>query len=262
MKTPILKSTNNPSLFVYNNEQRPIHPQHVQILANSIRKHGFFPSKPVQCYQAPNGKLIVVDGHHRLEAAKLLGESFYYVVETEQSQNAMPDVNRSRSWKSEDYVRQYSLRGYPDFILLSDYVKRGLPLQSAVNLLGGHTAGSNNLTASLKDGTFKVKTTAHADMILSLIEDNPNVAVFRHYGFVRAMSLLLWLPQFDFHIFKQRVEHNLHKIPNCSNVQDFLEAIEEVYNFRVPLKDRESLSLLAVQAAARRSAAGGKRFKN
>jgi hypothetical protein len=259
MTTPTLRKTNNPNLFVYNNEQRPIHPQHVQLLANSIRKHGFLPSKPVQCYQAANGKLIVVDGHHRLEAAKALGEPFYYVVETEKSQNAMPDVNRSRAWKSEDYVRQYCLRGHPDFVLLSDYVKRGLPLQSAVNMLGGHTAGSNNLTSSIKDGSFKVKTTAHADMILSLIEDNPSVPAFRHYAFVRAMSLLLWVPQFDFHIFKHRVEQNSHKIPNCSNVPDFLEAIEEVYNFRVAIKDRESLSLLAVQAAAKRSAASGKR---
>ena len=126
MKQPKLQSTKNASLFVYNDEQRPIHQQHVNFLASSMSRHGFLPSKAIQCYRRKDGKLIVIDGHHRLEAAKTLGITFYYVVESATSQQAMPDVNRSRQWGIADFIRQYAMRGLPDYKRLSDYIASGL----------------------------------------------------------------------------------------------------------------------------------------
>jgi hypothetical protein len=255
---PTLQSTNNAELFVSNDEQRPLHPQHVRFLASSMTKHGFLPSKPIQCYRRSDGKYIVVDGHHRLEAAKSLGIMFYFVCETELSQEAMPDVNRSRQWKSEDFIRQYAMRGYKDYRTLCDYVRRGVPTRVCVSMLAGESAGSLNQYAKIKTGEFKVKTTKQADFVLSLIEDNPKVPAFRHSNFISALSLCLWLREFDFGTFKGRAERNAHMIPNCSNAQDFLTAIEEVYNHHRPMKDRVPLALNAAKAAKQRQCSFGK----
>jgi hypothetical protein len=258
MKTAKLQSTNNASLFISNHEQRPVHPQHVRFLISSMQRHGFFPSKPIQCYENGRGKYVVVDGHHRLEAAKEAGCTFYFVVEEKASQDAMPDVNRTRPWKSEDFVRQYALRGIADYVVLSEYVARGIPIQCAASLLSGQSAGSGNKPKTIKDGTFKVRTTEHADAFVSLIEAKRENPVFRHNAFVKALSMLLWVKEFDFGTFAKRVVDDGHKIPNCSNVEDFLAAIDEVCNFRVAMKDRKSYVLLAKQAAARRNLNGRK----
>jgi len=256
MKSPSLQSTNNAKLFVVNPEQRPINPNHVKFLISSMGKHGFMGSKPIQCYRRADGKLVVIDGHHRLEAAKHLGITFYYVVEGEQMQEAMPDGNRGLMWKNADFVRQYSIRGNKDYAALSSYVARGLPLAIAASLLGGQSAGSGNIVKSIPSGTFKVKTTDHAEKILSMIEDDPSARVFRHANFIKALSMCLWVKEFDFQTFKHRAEHNHHMIPNCSNVLDFLAAIEEVYNFRS--QKRVSVAFLARETAKKRSAVKGK----
>jgi len=255
MKYSTLQSTNNTKLFISNQEQRPIHQRHVQSLISSMSRYGFFPSKPIQCYSSGNGKYIVVDGHHRLEAAKELGCLFYYVVETKRSQEAMPEVNAGRAWKNEDFVRQFAMRGLPDYIALQQYISRGLPLACAVSLLSGESAKSSNKIKDIKCGLFKIKTTINAEAILSLIERNPDAPVFRHSGFIKAISMLLWVKEFDLPTFQHRIELGGHKIPNCSNVDDFLAAIDEVCNYRVNMKDRKSFVLLAKQATSARNPA-------
>lgn len=250
MKQPKLQSTKNASLFVYNDEQRPIHQQHVNFLASSMSRHGFLPSKAIQCYRRKDGKLIVIDGHHRLEAAKTLGITFYYVVESATSQQAMPDVNRSRQWGIADFIRQYAMRGLPDYKRLSDYIASGLNPTAAASLLAGESAGSANQSGRIKAGTFKVKTTENADKILSLMRDNPSITTFKNTNFVKALSLCLWLTEFDFGTFKSRAELNYHMIPKCSNVKDFLTSIEEVYNFRS--RDKVPVAHLAAKRSLER----------
>lgn len=253
MKKPLLQSSNNATLFVKNDEQRPINPLHVKRLATSMSKHGFLPSKPIQVYRRKDGKMIVVDGHHRLEAAKMLGVIFYYVVEEEVAQQSMPDVQKSLSWKSEDYIRQYSLRGLKDYSVLASYIARGLPTMFAASILYGHSGAAGGMISGLiAGGTYKVKTVDHAEKILSLIESENPPRVFKHANFIKALALCLWLKQFDFGTFKKRAEGNWHMIPNCSNVPDFLTAIEEVYNFRSQVK--QPIAHLARVAAKDRSA--------
>lgn len=232
MKKPLLQSSNNSKIFVANHEQRPLNPQHIKFLMSSMRQHGFFASKPIQCYKDNSGSLVVVDGHHRLAAAKALEETFYYVIEDQTSQEAMPQVNRSLSWKLEDFIRQYKLRGNRNYEVLSAYVDRGLSAGIASALLSGNAAASFNQGDKIRSGQFIVKSTKHAEDILSMSEDNPTIKVFRHSGFIKALSLCLWIKEFDFATFKSRSELNYHMIPNCSNVDDFLRAIEEVFNYR------------------------------
>jgi hypothetical protein len=215
------------------------------------------PSKPIQAYKRKeDGKIVIVDGHHRFFAAKSLGIPFYYVLEDDACQNAMPDVNRSRPWKVEDFVRQFAIRGIKDFAILQSYANRGLSCSVAASLLSGETAGSNNHNNKIRNGTFKIKSTKNADQILSLIEDNPTIDTFRHSSFIKALSMCQWLPEFDFGTFKSRVEANWHMLPKCSNVDDFLRHIEEVYNYRSHIK--HPIAHLAKRLSSERKSKFGK----
>ena len=87
-----LETTRNYGLFETNHEQRPIIESHVKKLAENMKLVGFIPSKPIQCYRKGK-KLVIVDGHHRLEAAKIAGCAIFYVIETQASQATMPSEN-------------------------------------------------------------------------------------------------------------------------------------------------------------------------
>lgn len=247
----LLQETNNYSLFISNDEQRPINPIHVRKLAADIKRFGFLPSKPIQCYKQ-NGKYVVVDGHHRIEAARAVGASLYFVVEPISSQESMAAVNLDiRKWSNENFVKQYCHRGNKEYLILEKYVCRGIPLRQAASMLAGESAHSGNASERVRNGTFKVKTTSHIDKCVELIESNPDVPAFRHNGFIKALSLCLWLPEFDFTTFKHRAKLNNSRIPNCSNMDDFLRAIEEVYNFRS--KTLVPLAINAKQASKLRA---------
>lgn len=246
-----LEQTKNYALFEHNTEQRSVKEKHVAGLVESMSIFGFLPSKPVQCYRS-NGKLIVIDGHHRLAAAMALGIPVIYVEEPKENQAAMSSVNsKVLKWKFEDYIRQYAMRGDSEYLILEEYIKRGLPVQAAVSLLSGETPGSFNKAHLIPDGKFTVMTITKADQIVSLIEADPSNTVFRHSNFVRALGMCLWVKEFDFETFKQRALRNGHMIPRCSNVDDFLRSIEEVYNFRS--RNIVPVAVLAKQAAKERN---------
>ena len=254
MKTTQLQSTINYSSFVRNEDQRPINSLHVKRIAYSIRKHGYLPSKPVQVYQnGANGKFIIIDGHHRVEAARLTKSCVFFVVEHEDADESMADVNITVSkWKNEDFVRRFVNKGIPDYITLDECVRRGVPLRQAASMLIGETAGSGNFAEKLRDGTFKVKSTAQINDVLSLIEGNRNVQTFKHSNFIKALSMCLFLKEFDFKRFSVAAKRYSHMIPNYSNCADFLKAIEEVYNYHSA--NKIPLTVTAQNAAKSRSA--------
>lgn len=255
-KNPTLQSTNNPKLFVVNSQQRPIIPSHVRDLKNSMDTFGFLPSKPIQCYRRDDGKLVIVDGHNRFAAASDLGISFYYVVEDEKSQLTIAPVNKLvRAWAPLDYIRKFRVDGNYDYTVLQSYIDRGLTVTVAASLLAGESAGSGNQNQKIKSGSFKVKTTKFAELALSLIEENPNIPLFRNTNFVKALSLALFVDEFDFGTFKSRAETNWHMIPRCSNTVDFLNAIEEVYNFRA--REKQPIAHLAKKLAHERGTRRG-----
>lgn len=253
MKTPRLLSTNNYTLFSHNPEQQPISVDHVKKLVASIKKHGFRPSKPLQAYQGKKG-LVLVDGHHRLEAARLAGSWVYYVVEelATDPQGAMADENTFvRKWPLMAFVRMFAGRGLHDYIVLRDYVSRGVPLSRAASLLIGQSASSGNANELIPTGRFRVKDTKRIDQVVSLIESEPENATLRHGNFIAALSLCLWLKEFDFPTFTERLKTNARMLPKCSNKDDFLRSIEEIYNFRTRV--RVPIAFLSTEAAKARS---------
>jgi len=78
-----LETTTNYNRFSKNPEQRTISELHANNIAKSMMTAGFLPSKPIQCYKKGDG-LIIVDGHHRFEAAKSIGIPVYFFVEADE----------------------------------------------------------------------------------------------------------------------------------------------------------------------------------
>lgn len=252
------EKTNNYAMFIANDEQRILDHGHIKNIASSIQDHGFRSSKPLQCYRK-NGKLIVVDGHHRLEAAKLVGSPVFYEVENKDAQETMADVNRLvKRWNTMDYIRLYANRGIEDYQKILYYVDFGIPAGMAASMMINNSAGSGNANTVIAMGAFKAKDTQHIEKVKSLIERfaDANPAA-KSRSFIAAISKCIFCEDFDINVFSKRMNENIGMLEKTSNEEQMLIQIESIYNFRsrnpIPLKFK-------VEAAAKeRCATFGKK---
>lgn len=228
-----LETTNNYAMFSRNQEQREIDTCHVKRLAESISLFGFLPSKPLQCYKKGQ-KLIVVDGHHRLEAAKLVKTSVFYVVESDRSQNTMgPENLLVKKWQGMDFVRLYANRGIEEYKTLLYYHERGIPVNMAASMLINNGAGSGNANKALQNGNFKIKDTEHIEKVDALIQEFGNkVPAVKSRPFISAISKCILWDGFDYDMFVRRLRENHLLLEKTSNEEQMLTQIEAIYNYR------------------------------
>lgn len=236
-----LETTKDYSKFTQNHEQRPINIKHAKMIAENMQHVGFLPSKPIQCYKQ-GSKLVVVDGHHRLEAAKAIGIPVFYVVEPQSCQQTMAAENMLvRKWEAIDFVRLYASRGLQDYIILMNYIEKGIPCSMAASMLHGEGANSGNTRESLANGKFKIKTFDYANKISLLIEVyGKREPAIKSRAFISSVSKCLFCNEFDFDTFRSRIDANLSMIQKTSNEDQMLDIIEAIYNYRsrtqIPLK--------------------------
>lgn len=252
-KTPRLESSSNYAAFTPNDEQREIKDSHVKHLAEEMGQYGYLPSKPIQCFKK-GSKYVVIDGHHRLAAAKRIGIPVFFVVEPESNAETMASVNANvKTWCIIDFIRMYSLRGNKEYQNLMRYIEVGIPSMMAASMLHGHAAASGNVNDLLKRGDFKIRTTDHINRIYRMIEEfSSSNPVVKHRAFIASLSECLLTPEFDFDRFKRRFEESPAMIQKASNKDLQLLQIEELYNFRS--REKVPLAFLVKANSAKRVA--------
>ena len=254
MKTQAILSTNNFTLFVPHEYQQPMRASHVKKLAEKMRKNGYLASKPISVYRRSDGKLVVIDGHHRIAASQAAGVFVFYVIEKEEVANQIGDINEAQvTWSGLSFAKLHAGRGSQDYVTLLGYVEKGLLLNVAGSLLSGESAHSGNAHKKIKLGSFKVKTTQSADAMLNLFEKLGELCPeVRSATYVTAISLMLPLKEFQLSTFITRAKANPKALVKCASRQQALGVIEEVYNFRSQIK--YNLAFLAEEASRNRAA--------
>ncbi len=250
---PELKCTKDYSLFELHELNRPLHED--PVLFASMKKHGFLPSCAIQVATNGNGKLKVIRGHHRLDTAKRLGLLVWYIVD-----NAATDLYEHEgcrtAWTKADFAVSRAAAGDKDIQAILDFQrKHGLTLGAAASLLGGESAGSSNKVQTIASGTFRLaKDLSHAKRVVDVTDRCRTLGVefATATAFVSAISMLLYIPEFDPAVFIHRVTLNKAKLNRRSTATDFLDEIEALYNYTA--KKPLPLAFKAREASKQRKA--------
>jgi hypothetical protein len=256
MKTKAkIEQTTNYSLFVYHENQQAMSSVRIRRVMESMQSTGFWPSKPIGVYRS-GGKLVIIDGHHRFEAARTLGLPVLFVEEPEEHGDLIGIANSIvGTWKTESFAKLYASQGNQDYEDLMFYVERGIPLQQADSLLHGESAHSGNSAQRVKHGTFKIKTDKYINAVLSIVDTVKDVAPeICKKAYINALSLLLFIKEFDQDVLIKRIQAHPTGIVRCADKNQALEALEEVYNFRA--REKTPLAFLAKDAARKRGLTG------
>ena len=137
-------------------------------LQKSMQENGMLPIPIVV-----NEKYEIIDGQHRIEAAKILGLSIPYVVYAGATINDCILMNTtSKPWELIDYINSYADRGYPEYVKLKRLIDKynELPQRTIIDIgFGSGTEGSANQNSLIKNGKY---TLAISEIELEKIFDN------------------------------------------------------------------------------------------
>jgi hypothetical protein len=244
LKTEVNKvyKTNDLSMFKSIDGNRVPNLQHIKRLADSIRVYGM-KCNPILV----NEKMEVIDGQHRLMAAKEAKSFIYYIVVNGYDLHEVHTLNlNQKNWTKKDFMEGYANMGIESYIKLRDFSIKNSDyvFSDCIALVQNNTSwGSktltqkihknNNVTEIFEEGTWK-----HNDINLAQEYANkirmikPYYLGYNRTGFVTTMIGLLQKEIFDFNEFMHKLRLQPTAMVDCANRDQYRTLIEDIYNYK------------------------------
>ena len=230
----ILK-TKNLEMFKIINYNRDIKEAEYKKVRDSIKSKNMLSLRPINVTR----DMQVIDGQHRLRAAKELGLEIYYVIKEDFVPEDIIALNIQKPWMAPDYFKFYVTNKYPDYIKLDKFIKKhGITLIIALSMC---IAGKHERNRSFREGTFKFLEESHEEQIskcmdiISLIQHlkGVNNSFYTRSGrFWSAVITMVRHPDFDFKLFKEKSQYLPEKFGPRASTEAYIEMFESIYNYK------------------------------
>lgn len=232
-----IQSTNDYSIFKKCEANRNVDHRHVKRLVESIIADNHLSSVPV----IVNGAMEVMDGQHRIEAARELQIPVWYTVnENFKIETIAPINNHTKKWTTDDWLSFWISKGNDHYVTFKN-VKEKHSFTTASLLIWLTSAGSGGTNYSnFRNGKFIFKMT---DEIHIALQDYEEVSeflkdihpkhdkIFKNKYFIRSMKDILTNPFVDARRFKDRVKNYYHKLTEQPSREMYLQNLVDIYNF-------------------------------
>jgi hypothetical protein len=236
-----IHSTADLSVFKILDGNRNINLGNVDRLVKSIEENGF-----LQMPIIVNENYEVIDGQHRLMAARKLNSIIYYHKVNNYDLNTAIVLNRNQSnWSIADYIRSYCDLGFKDYIILQQFYEANkdfsLMICAELTSLDGHYIykNKNDKGDLIRKGDFQFNPNNKAEYIFNAIRKIKSVitdATSSYY--IRALNTCLKNTEFNLNQFVKKAQTypDQHRKSNVQSV--IISNIEHIYNFRNQGKTR------------------------
>lgn len=184
-----------------------------------------------------NENMEVIDGQHRLEALRELGESVYYIVADGLRLGDVQTLNTlSRNWGPIDYAKSYIETGNKDHQHYLD-IKAKYHFNHRV-ILAYIYGDAGNHNDQFKNGELKAPNIkATYSLLDKLAEVGAYYDRYTSNPFALAYMRIAQHPDYDHNRMLSKMRLRGHLIEDYSLQEDYQRALEAVYNFRMN-KDR------------------------
>lgn len=237
--------TDDLSIFKTIDGNRVPNLQHIKRLADSIRIYGM-KCNPILV----NEYMQVIDGQHRLMAAKEVGSFVYYIILNGYTLSEVHTLNlNQKNWTKKDFMEGYANMGIESYVKLSDFVYKNEDytfsdcLAMCSNASSGHgfqlsnkfRSGSNklNIKQVFEEGTWIGKDFELGQEWANKIRMiQPYYSNYNRSTFIGTMLTLFLNENFDFNEFMHKLRLQPTALVDCSNREQYKTLIEDIYNFR------------------------------
>jgi hypothetical protein len=241
--------TNDLSIFKQIDGNRVPNLQHIKRLADSIRVYGM-KCNPILV----NERMEVIDGQHRLMAAKEANSFVYYIVINGYSLNEVHTLNlNQKNWSKKDFMDGYANMGIESYIKLKDFSEKNddFTFNDCIALCQGGVGHNVRMLAHKVSKSpnqiqvFEEGTWITGDINLSQDMANKIRMIKTYYlgynrsTFVSTMMQMFKNDKFDFNEFMHKLRLQPTAMVDCANREQYKTLIEDIYNY----KSRNKISL-------------------
>lgn len=235
-----MESTTNYSIFKKHESNRELVERNIVALMDSIQEENLLSLRPILV----DSQMRVIDGQHRLEAAKRLKLPVFYQMQEKMSNNAIYLLNNNQlKWGREDYVDYYASLGSEHYLKIKSFMKKNkIKLTIALAVLGVSKGGGQ--VEKIKNGTFKFPNEMEEfDSLTKLQHLRKLVDYLRQKimgrnvyisGATLAQAFIFFLncKNVNFDIFMKKLPYRLDIIRPCARQDQYLEMFRDIYNFK------------------------------
>jgi len=187
--------------------------------------------------------MFVMDGQHRIEAARRLGMEVSYVVDEDAKDEDIILLNSNqKSWKLTDYLNYYCQQQNPEYVALAEFMtEHELSITQMRALM---SEGDAFNTMRFKTGKFifpkedkfhKVnQRLQNLRQVQNFIKNKNPGTKMCYDGSVFINSFLEFIShkEVDFDIFLQKLEYKLEWLRPCTNMIGYKSIFKNIYNWK------------------------------
>lgn len=230
----MIKKTKEYDIFTFRDDNREkIDQSHVKKLSESIQARNLLELRPI----IVNEKMEVIDGQHRLLAAKLLGLEIYYQQEKKLNPADIVRMNISKAWTIGDYLNFYCHHQYDEYKKLQSFMKKhNLTLKVALTIaldqarIGFHDFRMGEF--KFHDESLDIELDVCWDTINYIKKMNGFSPYTSSSRFWKALLKLVRHPEFDEHKWRSNMQKMVDNFSPKARTEDYAHMIQHVYNWR------------------------------
>lgn len=237
MKTEI-KSTKDYSIFKNLDFNRDKRKKHLEMMKKTLEKENLLHLHPI----VVNNKMEVVDGQHRLEAARVLSLEIYYVQGDVSYEHILNCNLIQKGLSLKDVIKFYALKdSNSNYLELYKYINDlSISPKAVLGLLFGNL--SIDLVNFIKTGRFKMPN--NPDTIDNLVYRLENfllfakekkispISMFSSSYFTIAFRNLVLIPDFDEKIWENKVNMRWFELKPQLNFKEWTKLLLSIYNWK------------------------------
>ncbi len=226
-------STKEYSKFKLRADNRPVCQALVKRLVESISSKNMLEFRPL----IVNDKFEIIDGQHRLEAAKQLQIPVFYEVQKSIESEDMIALNISKSWGIDDFFNFWKRNGKVEYLKLQKFMDENkITIRIALNLLCGMKKDASH---KFRMGKFEFNNTHGKqelqicwDSIAMIERQHLSLAFTRSAKFWKALISLCRAPNFNEEKWFTNLEKMASRISGKVTSQEYLSMLVDIHNWR------------------------------
>lgn len=233
----MIKHTKDYDIFKLRPDNRKIDPIHVKKLGESIFARNMLDLEPILV----NQKMEIIDGQHRLMAAKQLGIEIYYKIDNNMNPEDIIRLNIAKNWGQSDYLNFYCQQGYTHYLKLKEFMdKNQLGLRLALNICIGKEQIPHK---EFREGKFQFEKdfeSAELDCVKETIRLIKKSNGFSPYTdsikFWGAMLKMIRQPNFEMAKWYANLPKMSDQFSIKATEKGYISVLARVYNYRNDFK--------------------------
>lgn len=215
---------------------REVCEKHKNKLIESMKDNGFMASCPV----IVDSKMRVIDGQHRIAAARDLGLSVPYIIQEDATDDHIIAYNSlSKRWTIGDYVNFYAKKQVRSYCLFKQFAEaNNYKYGTAITVLLGVVTGGGT-SRMIRNGKLRVtyddleRGAERAKNVSQIMA----VCGLRGDKLIRALIMMMVNPRYDHAHLLGRLSFLNKRIKRAGSSFEYITQFEKAYNHLLPEAD-------------------------